>query len=109
MMTGILQDLRYALRGLRKSRGFTVTAVLTLALGIGANVAIFELIDAVRLRPLAVANPQDIALVRLKDRVGVRGTVSPWYPGSRIRSGNASAMRACHRSMCLHGRRPDST
>lgn len=67
------QDLRYGARLLRLSPGFTGIAIASLALGIGANTAIFQLLDAVRLRTLPVKNPQELAEVGL-DHHGM-------YPG----------------------------
>jgi len=59
------QDLRYGARTLRLSPGFAAVAIVSLALGIGANTAIFQLLDAVRLRSLPVENPQELAEVKI--------------------------------------------
>jgi hypothetical protein len=67
----MMNDFRFAFRQLRKSPGFTLTAVLTLALGIGANTAIFSLVDSIMLRPLPF--PHQDQLTRIES-----GDVSPF-------------------------------
>jgi len=72
-LEALLQDLRFGLRQLRRNPGFTAVAILTLALGIGANSAIFSLIDAVMLRDLPVENPRQLVLL---------SWVSPKWPNA---------------------------
>jgi putative ABC transport system permease protein len=67
LLETVWQDVRYGARLLRLNPAFTVVALLSLSLGVGANTAIFQLIDAVRLRPLPVEDPQQLVEVRLAE------------------------------------------
>ncbi|MGD0629741.1 MAG: ABC transporter permease, partial [Terracidiphilus sp.] len=72
-MTQLLQDVRYAIRQLRKSPGFALTAIITLALGIGANTAIFTLVHGILMRTLPVVNPAQLYRVGDNDDCCVEG------------------------------------
>src|SRR5579863_8196483 len=78
-MTNLMRELRHAFRLLRLSPGFTMVAVLTLALGIGANTAIFQLIDSVRLRTIPVKEPQELGTFRIAERHWGSGNFSGEY------------------------------
>ena len=78
-MASFWQDLRHAFRLLRLSPGFAIISVLTLALGIGANTAIFQLIDSVRLRTIPVKDPQELGTIRIADRHWGSGQFSSQY------------------------------
>jgi predicted permease len=73
----VIADMRYAIRGFRKQPGFTILAILTLALGVGASTALFSLVNAVRLRPLPVADSERLAMLWEDDIAGRRGTDTP--------------------------------
>src|SRR5437867_5066017 len=87
-----MNDLKFAFRQLLKNPGFTAVAVLTLALGIGANTAIFILVNAVLLRPMAVQKPEEI--VSISTRTGLTGpsTSSSYLDDLKFRDGSRDVL-----------------
>src|SRR5262252_2885516 len=80
-MQTLLQDLRYGARVLLRQPGFTLVVVITLALGIGANTAIFQLLDTVRLRSLPIDRPHELAEIRVVGGNGGMGLNPGTYGG----------------------------
>ncbi|MFZ3217948.1 MAG: ABC transporter permease [Candidatus Acidiferrales bacterium] len=78
-MRSFFQDFRYGLRQLRLSPGFALVGILSLALGIGANTAIFQLIDAIRLRAIPAKDPAQLATIRIADRSWSSGSFYSSY------------------------------
>src|SRR5271163_3586004 len=74
-MPALFNDLRYAIRKLRKTPGFTLVCILTLALGIGANTAVFSVMNAVLLRSLPVADPARVVYLRTSNPPRGTGTI----------------------------------
>src|SRR5688500_9078307 len=96
-MDTFLQDLRYALRTLRRNVGFTTAAVLTMALGIGATSAIFSVVNGVLLRPLPYAAPERLVMIwGTYPEFGRTATSLPDFLDWRSQSRTVEQMAARH-------------
>ncbi len=100
-LDNLLRDLRFGFRSLRQSPGFTATAIVTLALGVGANTAVFSLMNAVLLRSLPVSDPDRLVYLRTTNPPHGTGTINsnetfsyPVYDALRQQNGSFSPLMA---------------
>src|SRR5438105_7128461 len=95
--SSMLQDLRFALRGFRRSPAFVVTVALTIALGLGLNTSVFTIFDAYVLRPLAIRDPGSLFEVFFQDRRGWGKSLS-WRQYQDLRALPISSESFAHKS-----------
>jgi predicted permease len=112
-MGTLYQDLRFAIRQLRKAPSFTATAVLTLALGIGANTAIFSLVNSLLLKPLPVPKPEQIATLVRRESNGPLQQGFSWNEYKQVRAQSGSSFSDVFAStlnldgLAVKGQQPD--
>ena len=112
-MGTLLQDIRFAFRQLRKAPTFAAAAVLTLALGIGANTAIFSLVNSLLLKPLPVPDPQRIATLSPRDNKGPLQQTLSWNEYKEVRAQSARSFSDVFAytmsidGLAVNGQKPD--
>ena len=105
-MHTLFEDVRYDLRMLARSPGFTAVVILTLALGVGANTAIFSMVNAVLLKSLPVEKPGELVVLKYSDPQSGQLNEDfsyPMYQAIRDKNGSFSGVLACLLLICVAG------